>query len=270
MTTSERDPNFSRCASATLHHAERIRDQFTRQAEPFAAYRIHSQEESLEWLREELRLHGAERVLDAGCGPGLVACHLAPFAAEVVGVDATPAMVAKARELAAERGCENVTFLEGTMERLPFERGAFDGVVTRYTFHHVLDAARVTSELVRVCRPGGRVVVCDAAPRAACRDAYDAWERLRDPSHTSARTPEELRDLAEGHLDDVSVRAFRLDAEVDALIASSFPAPGGREALLARMRADVGVDALDMSARIEDGRLRMAFPIVVVAGPVRA
>jgi ubiquinone/menaquinone biosynthesis C-methylase UbiE len=249
-------------------HAERIRDQFTKQAEPFAAFRIHSQEESLESLREALRLTGRERVLDAGCGPGLVASYLAPFAREVVGIDATPAMVRKAREVAAERGLANVVFEEGTMERLPFEASSFDGVVTRYTLHHVLDAAAVMAELVRVCRPGGRVVVCDAAPRAACREAYDAWERIRDPSHSSARTPEELRGLFEGALQEVSMGGFRLEADVDALVASSFPIEGGREALLERMRADVGVDALDMDARLADGRLLMSFPIAIVAGTV--
>jgi ubiquinone/menaquinone biosynthesis C-methylase UbiE len=249
-------------------HAERIRDQFTKQAEPFAAFRIHRQETSLEWLREGLRLRGGERVLDAGCGPGLVASHLAPHAREVVGIDATKAMVEKARELAAEGGSTNLAFVEGTMERLPFEDDAFDGVVTRYTIHHVRDAEAVMAELVRVARPGGRVVVCDAAPRAECRDAYDTWERLRDPSHTSARTLEELRRLAEGALRDVEMRAFRLEAEVDALVASSFPEPGDREVLIEQMRADVGVDALDMDARLVDGRLWMSFPIVVMAGTV--
>ncbi len=250
-------------------HAARIRDQFTRQAEPFAAFRIHSQEESLEWLREELRLAGTERIVDAGCGPGLVASYLAPFAREVIGVDATPAMLDTGRDDARDRGCENVSFTEGLMEALPFEDDAFDAAVTRYTFHHVLDAGRAMAELVRVCRPGGRVVVCDAAPRASSREAYDAWERIRDVSHSSARTPEELRALADASLDDVSVRSFRLESPVDALIASSFPAEGGRERLLAAMQADVGVDALDMGARVVDGRLMMSFPILIVAGTVR-
>ena len=258
-------------STSAQHHADRIRDQFTRQAEPFAALRIHSQEQSLAWLAEELRLSGHERVLDAGCGPGLVACHLAPLAAVVVGVDATPAMVAKAEAVARERGCANVVFQEGVMEQLPFPDQHFDGVVTRYTLHHVLDAASVMSELVRVCRPGGRIVVCDAAPRAACRDAYDAWERVRDPSHSSARTPGELVGLASARLRDVSYRSFRLAADVEQLIASSFPAPGAREELLACMRADIGRDALDMGATSDtEGRLKMSFPIMVVAGTVPA
>ncbi|HEX3135468.1 MAG TPA: class I SAM-dependent methyltransferase, partial [Planctomycetota bacterium] len=226
---------------------------------------------SLDWLREELRLEtGRGRVLDAGCGPGLVACHLSPHVSSVIGVDATPAMVIKAGQVARERGRSNVTFQEGVMERLPFADGTFDGVVTRYTFHHVLDATVAMAELVRVCRPGGRVVVCDATPRGECRDTYDAWERIRDPSHSSARTPEELRALADRTLADVSMRTFRLDTAVDALIANSFPEPGGHERLSSLMHADIGVDGLDMDARVVDGDLRMSFPISLVAGTVRA
>jgi len=249
-------------------HAERIREQFTRQAHPFAALPIHSQEQSLAWLAEGLKVSTRDSILDAGCGPGLVACYLAPLAGTVCGVDATPAMVAKARQIAAERGCGNATFQEGLMERLPFPDRTFDGVVTRYAFHHVLDTVAAMKELVRVCRPAGRVVVCDAAPRAACRDAYDAWERLRDPSHSSARTPEELNALAEQHLCDVTSRGFRLEADVEALVSVSFPDPGAREQLIASMRADLRVDALDMGVRDIGGRLMMSFPIIVVAGSV--
>jgi ubiquinone/menaquinone biosynthesis C-methylase UbiE len=251
-------------------HADRIRDQFTKQAEPFAEFRIHSQEESLEWLREELRLTGQERILDAGCGPGLVACHLAPHAREVVGIDATPAMISKARERSVQLGCTNVSFIEGIMERLPVPTGAFDGVVTRYTFHHLLDVSAAMSELLRAGRADGRVVVCDAAPRPQCRDAYDTWERVRDPSHTSARTPEELTDLASHWLRDVTVRSFGLDTDVDALIACSFPEPGGRAWLRERMLADVGQNDLGMDARLVDGQLRMSFPILIVAGSIPA
>jgi len=251
-------------------HADRIRDQFTKQAEPFASFRIHSQEESLEWLREELHLSGQERILDAGCGPGLVACHLASHVGQVVGIDATPAMIDKARQRAAQLECENATFIEGSMEQLPVPTAAFDGVVTRYTFHHLLDPSSALSELVRAGKPNGRVVVCDAAPQARCRDAYDAWERVRDPSHTSALTPQELTDLAQRWLRDVTVRSFGLDTDVDALLASSFPEPGGQAWLRQRMLSDVGRNELGMDARLVDGQLRMSFPILIVAGSIPA
>jgi len=250
-------------------HAARIRTQFTQQAEPFEKFGIHSAEESLLWLAEELQLAPGARVLDAGCGPGLVATYLAPACAEVVGVDATPAMVERGRQRARSLGLANVTFTDGLLEALPFGRGAFDGVVTRYTLHHVLGPGRVMDELVRVTRPGGRVVVCDAAPRAECRDRYDAWERLRDSSHSSACTPDELRTLAHERLDHIVVRDFRLAADVEALLATSFPVAGALGTLRELMSADVDKNELDMDARYESGRLFLSFPIRIVAGTVR-
>jgi hypothetical protein len=65
------------------------------------------------------------------------------------------------------------------------------------------------------------------------------------------------------------VRAFRLESDVDGLVASSFPAPGAGAGLLARMRADLATDAMDFAPREVDGRLRLSFPIVIVAGTVR-
>lgn len=245
-------------------HAAQILDQFTRQAEPFARLAIHTQASSLELLRDALRLSGDEHLLDAGCGPGLLLRYFAPMVATVVGVDATPAMLVTARQLLSEAGIVNAATREGDMEQLPFEDGTFDAVVTRYTFHHLLRPARAFAELVRVCKPGGMVVVCDAAPREGARAAYDAWELGRDPSHTSARTEQELIALAQGALTEQKVERFRLISPVEELLASCFPA--NRAALYERMREDVGVDALDMGAHWQGDTLMMGFPISVVSG----
>jgi SAM-dependent methyltransferase len=248
-------------------HAARVLEQFTKQAEPFAALPIHTQSSSLELLRAGLCLRGDERLLDAGCGPGLVVRYMASRVREVVGVDQTPAMLSKGRALAVEAQLSNARFVEGDMEHLPFPDHSFDAVVTRYTFHHLLAPSRAMAELARVCRPGGRVVVCDATPRPDARAAYDAWERGRDGSHTSARTEAELLGLAQAHLSDCSLERFRLASPVRELLASCFPVDA--DALYARMQADVDVDALDMAAAWERDALMMAFPISVVSGTRR-
>ena len=64
---------------------------------------------------------------------------------------------------------------------LPFADRTFDAVVTRFSFHHLEDPKKALDEMVRVCRPGGRVVVCDVYTTTADQAAeYDRLERLRD------------------------------------------------------------------------------------------
>ncbi len=245
-------------------HAATIRDQFTKQAAPFAALTIHTHASSLELLRTGLALRGSERLLDAGCGPGLLLRYLAPLVQNAVGLDATSAMLEKARELFAEAGVHNASVTEGDMEKLPFAGGSFDAVVTRYTFHHLLHPESALTELVRVCKTGGRVVVCDATPRLEARVAYDAWERARDVSHSSACTELELVTMGTPLLSDLHITRFRLASSVRDLLASCFPADA--EGLYVRMANDVGIDELDMAAHWEGDTLMMGFPISVLSG----
>lgn len=245
------------------HQAEIIR-QFTLQAVPFARHQAHSVQESFDFIREAARLDGSQSVLDAGCGPGLVCCALAAHCREITGVDVTRAMIDEAARRAAEAGLKNTRFVEGDIAALPFADGAFDAAVSRYVFHHLENPLAVLQEMARITRPGGRVVICDASPAAACRDNYDRFEKLRDASHTSALTLEELIALGETvDLGEASIRRFGLPMELDSLVYASFPA-GERDELLAIIREDILRNAYGFSAREEAGRLCITFPITVV------
>ncbi len=244
------------------HQAEIIR-QFTLQAVPFARHQAHSVQESFDAIRDAARLDGAQTVLDAGCGPGLVCGALAPHCREITGVDVTLAMVEEASRRATEAGLKNTRFLEGDIAAMPFAEGAFDVAVSRYVFHHLENPLTVLREMVRVTRPGGRIVICDASPAAACRENYDRFEKLRDASHTSALTLEEFIALGEtADLGEASIRRFGLPMELDSLVDASFP-EGEREELRAIIRGDIGRNAFGFSAREEAGRLFITFPIIV-------
>jgi SAM-dependent methyltransferase len=102
-------------------------------------------------------------VLDVGCGTGALAHRLAARGYAVVGVDPSEGMldVMRARGPAVAAVCASGT-------SLPFDAGRFDVVVTVAALHHIAapDAVRATlAEMVRVCRPGGRVVIWDHNPR---------------------------------------------------------------------------------------------------------
>ncbi len=110
------------------------------------------------------RLEPGERVLDLGCGAGtdsLVAAQMVAPEGHVVGIDMTPEMLEKARRSAAEMGAENVEFVEGEAEKLPFVDASFDVVISNGVIDLIPDKDAVFSELYRVLAPGGRMQVAD-------------------------------------------------------------------------------------------------------------
>jgi ubiquinone/menaquinone biosynthesis C-methylase UbiE len=253
--------------TAADHEAVTI-EQFTRQAEPFAAlHTVRSDAAIIDRMREAARVGPGSTVLDVACGPGLVALALAPGAGQVTGLDLTPAMLAKARELQQQSGLANLTWQEGRADALPYPEGSFDVVLTRFSFHHFTDPAKVLAEMVRVCRPGGRVVVCDVYTRPEQAAEYDRLERLRDPSHVRALPLEELRALLRhAGLAEVEEAFARLPTGVEQLLAASFPVPGGADEVRRALAADVGRDRLGLGVQEQDGRLVLSFPVVVLAG----
>src|SRR6266566_4671796 len=178
-------------------HQDLIRDQFTRQATPFSTAAPIANEAALKLIIDAARPGPDDRLLDLACGGGIVVCAFAPHVRHATGIDATPAMLERARSLAAEKGIANVTWQEGAVERLPYPDGAFTILVTRFAMHHFLDPAAVFREMVRVCAPGGRIVVVDTyvSEDPAKAAAFNRLERLRDPSHARSLGLAELRDL---------------------------------------------------------------------------
>jgi demethylmenaquinone methyltransferase/2-methoxy-6-polyprenyl-1,4-benzoquinol methylase len=101
-----------------------------------------------------------ERVLDVATGTGLVARDLVErYHCEVVGLDQSADMLARARERLAENPvlAERVELVEGEAERLPFADVEFDHLTFTYLLRYVDDPAATLRELARVVRPGGRI-----------------------------------------------------------------------------------------------------------------
>lgn len=249
---------------ATEHH-RKILDQFTRQAEPFALAPSHSTEESLRVLLNAVAVSPADLALDVACGPGIIACALAETASHVTGVDLVPAMLEQAGKRQTEKRLKNVNWRNGDATRLPFEDESFSLVVTRYSFHHLLEPADALREMARVCRRGGRIAVADVTPEPEKRDAFDRMDQLRDPSHTRALTLPELKTLGTTQrLTLLRVADYRLDRALDELLSNSFPPEGNAERMRTMVRKDIGVNALSINAYLRDGVVHFTFPVSVV------
>lgn len=172
-------------------------DRFARTADQFAARQDSRAAELADAVHAFVLPSGDERALDVGTGAGALALSLAPIVREVVGVDRVPELLALARE----RAPANVTFVEGDAEHLPFDDGSFDLAGTLRTLHHVPRPELVLAELVRVTRPGGRLLVVDQIAPVDPLDAIavDRFERARDPGHTRLLPDIDLRQLFEAN-----------------------------------------------------------------------
>jgi len=105
-----------------------------------------------------------DAVVDLGCGAGtdlLMAAQMVGPRGRVVGIDMTPAMVAKARENARAMGVANVEIVEGQVEELPLPDRSVDVVISNGVIDLVPDKDAVFAEILRVLRPGGRIQVAD-------------------------------------------------------------------------------------------------------------
>jgi ubiquinone/menaquinone biosynthesis C-methylase UbiE len=103
------------------------------------------------------------RVLDIACGTGNLALPAARRGAQVTGVDIAPNLVEQARQRAAAQGLP-ATFEEGDAEQLPYPDAQFDLVMSMFGAMFAPRLERVSSELARVCRPGGSIVMANWTP----------------------------------------------------------------------------------------------------------
>lgn len=170
------------------------------------AYRVAVQEERAAALRGRVQhllapFAGTERTLDSGCGAGGLAFALAPFVGSVVGVDLSDDLVAAGRDL-APANCE---LRVGDAAALPFAYGSFDIAGCMRVLHHAHRPELVVSELSRVTRPGGRILLVDQLgfvdPVVSAET--DRFERARDPSHTRLLPDQDVRSLLDANDLDV-------------------------------------------------------------------
>jgi SAM-dependent methyltransferase len=250
-------------------HRDLILDQFTRQAVPFANAAPIRNQDALDRIVRMAGAGVADTVLDVACGPGLLVCAFARVVAHATGIDMTPAMLERAREEQQARGLLNVSWRHGDALQLPYPDSCFSIVSSRFVFHHLLHPHAALAEMIRVCEPGGRVVVADSAPAGPKTDAFNAMERLRDPSHVLAFTLEQLRAMfLEIGLREPRVDVYRLDGDLDGLLQRSFPNPGDEDRIREIFARALDDDAIDMAPHLREGKIHYAFPVAILAATV--
>lgn len=238
---------------------ERVRAQFTRQAEAYAELDQTRDERALRGLVGLSGARATDRVLDVACGPGFLTMAFAAACASARGVDATPAFVARARRVASERGLTNVSFVEGDANALPEPSDAYDVVACRAAFHHFAEPARVLAEMVRVARPGGTLLVADLLGSEDPQKArlHDRIERLCDPSHARALPLSELDAMVAARGLAVARRATgELAYDVEEWLGHGGPDAATAAEIRALLEGSIDGDGADLAVARADGRLR--------------
>ena len=191
-----------RCNLTRDPHAA-VRSKFGPAAADYASSEVHAKGESLARIVELAAPQKTWVALDVATGAGHTAAVFAPHVASIIASDITDEMLKEAAKLAASRGLANMATAPASADALPFPDGSFDLVCCRLAAHHFPSLESFVTEVHRVLKKGGRFALVDNVapdqerlPGATGDDiddaisAYNAFEKLRDPSHGFAPPPE--------------------------------------------------------------------------------
>lgn len=125
------------------------------------------------WARAIGHLMPALRVADLGCGEGYLTIEASRWAARVIAIDRSPAVLTRARALATRRGVSNIVWRRGEIEDLPIRDESVDVALLSHALHHAVSPAKALAEASRIVVPGGRVLLLDL------REHDQSWVRQR-------------------------------------------------------------------------------------------
>lgn len=217
----------------------KVQAQFGAASEGYATSEVHAKGESLALLVELIQPQPDWQVLDVATGAGHTALAFAPHVVRVVATDLTPEMLAKTAELATKRGLTNVETRPADAEALPFDDASFDLVTCRIAMHHFPTPRQALAEFARVLKPGGLLGLTDniTVPDKQAAGYYNAYEKLRDPSHNWVYPLVRLRAMVEdAGLTVEATRELSKELEFHDWADRMKVSPANKEKLLEMMR----------------------------------
>jgi ubiquinone/menaquinone biosynthesis C-methylase UbiE len=133
-----------------------------------------------ELLCEAVDVHPGQKVLDVATGSGNTAIAAARRFADAAGVDYVPALLDRARERAASERLQ-IDFRQGDAENIPFPDACFDVVLSTFGSMFAPDQEKAASELLRVCKPGGKIGMANWTPEGFIGELFRINARYVPP-----------------------------------------------------------------------------------------
>ena len=195
---------------STARRRDRAVEKYDRLADEYDRRWSFYIQETIRHTLERLLLVPRHRVLDVGCGTGVLLKALARSVpgASLCGVDPAPAMV----EVARERLGRSARLVLGTAEELPFAREEFDLVVSTNALHYFPRPLQALSEVSRVLRPGGKAVVTDWCDDYLACKVCNLGLRLFSNAHVRTYGRDDCRRLLEGaSFASVQVESYKIN-----------------------------------------------------------
>lgn len=271
-------------------HNDKIIEQFTLQAAKFAEVPGHL--DSIDMLIHMAKINKTSNVLDVACGPGIVSCEFAKHCNQVTGTDVTKRMLEEASKRQQKLKLENLTWISDDVTNMKFQDNSFSHVITRYSFHHILNPQLALYEMMRVCQPSGRILIADVIQQPHTVTAYDQLEKIRDPSHVHALTKQEWEALISSvsstsnnalgtqvssqvigqkmKLVNVESSFYKVNIGLNEILQASFPNPGDENVIRNMFEKDLasGIDSLGINIHNNGSEIRYEVPIIVLAADV--
>ena len=196
-------------------HDRALSAAFDGQAALFERAPVQSDPAALARLVQFADLPEGSNVLDAGCGPGLVADAFLAAGHRVTGVDLSAEMIERACKRCVTRG-DRARFVQGSIYDADVPGAPFDAVVSRYVLHHVAEPTAFLARQFTLLSPGGVLILSDHTtdPDPARAEWHREVEFARDRTHTHNLTPGAIVDLfAAAGLGDLRLdeESFTLD-----------------------------------------------------------
>ncbi len=224
--------------SASADHLAATAAAFDGQARAFERAPIQTDPRLLDGLARFADLPPGARVLDAGCGPGLVARALldAPGDLRVLGCDLSEVMIERAAARCADAG-DRIELVRASAEDVCADLAAgrrqpVDAVVSRLVLHHAPDPRAFVAAQVAALRPGGVLVLADhlADPEPDLAEWHVRLERMRDRSHAANLSGGALLDLLAGAgLEGLRYEEHRIATDFDEWFDRGTPAVSKEE-----------------------------------------